>query len=355
MKKAISVFFSTLFVGILACGTTTPRATPEPVPDTEASTVPEATSALRSNPVVQPEATLEQTLLAPSRLRVVYVQDGNLWSWTEAGGSVQLTDSGDMSAVHLSADGQILAFVRGREVWTVRMDGKDARFLSTLNNDDGCALWLSPDGSLLAVSTKDHIDVIDIDHVTSTTVVTYPTISDNYYPEVVWSPDGIGFKTVVPPQADMGQAELLFVFTDGTVASLAKFAMVQVSDSLPYISADGGYIIYVAKLDGDKESLYLMDSSGATRPYGESGENIRAYGWLPGSKQFVYGSENSQPSYLGNIAAPPMALSVAFPAIVRWVNAEYYLALKNGKLTLRDLTGANLLIGSGVTEFDFTF
>ena len=125
-------------------------------------------------------------ILSPVGLRVVYLREGNLWSWTEAGGSQQLTGTGDMSIARLSDDGQLLAFMRGREVWTVRMDGTDARLLITLE-DEGATLWLAPNGTLLAVSTTNKIDVIDLTEGTSTTVVTYPPIPGDYYPEVAWS------------------------------------------------------------------------------------------------------------------------------------------------------------------------
>jgi hypothetical protein len=257
-----------------------------------------------------------------------------------------------MSTARLSDDGQFLVFMRGREVWTVRMDGTDARLLSTLDNE-GATLWLAPNGSLLAVSTSNKIDVINLTVGTSTTVVMYLAIPEDYFPEVAWSPDSSGFKTVIPPQTATGQAELLFVFTDGTVASLAKFAMVSLSESSPFISPDGGYIIYVAKLDGDKESLFLMDSSGATRPYGEPGLNIRAYGWLPDSKRFAYSEGNSQNSYLGSIAGPPMKLPVSFSSKVRWVDEEHYLALEQTDLVLGDIHGGSLLIDSGAQDYDF--
>lgn len=353
MKKSFSIFFLTLLIGLLACGTTAPRSTPEPAPVAGSSSTPESASAPQSSPVVQLESTPAQTISAPSGLRVVYIRDGNLWSWTEAGGSVQLTETGDMSSVHLSDDGQLLAFVRGLEVWTVRMDGTDARFLSRLDKE-GSALWFAPVGSLLSISMKDRINVIDLNNANSTTVVTYPTIPDGYYPEVVWSPDGLGFKTVIPPQTETDQAELIFVFTDGTVASLAKFTMLPVTESLPYISPDGGYIIYVANLDGDKESLYLMDSSGATRPYGEPGENIQAYGWLPDSKQFAFGAENSQGIYLGNIGGPPVEITVASSSEVRWIDTESYLTLENSDLVLGNISAGKLTIDSDVQTFDFS-
>jgi len=59
-------------------------------------------------------------------LRVVYVKDGNLYLWTEGGGSVALTNTGDAVRVRISDDAQVVAFVRQlddnfftQELWAV--------------------------------------------------------------------------------------------------------------------------------------------------------------------------------------------------------------------------------------------
>jgi hypothetical protein len=349
--KLALVFWLTLTLVVAACGSTTPLPAPETAPVIEATSIDEPDSVPVQNPTAEPKAETDPVISAPSDLRIVYIREGNLWSWTEAGGSVQLTGTGDMSTASVSSDGQLLAFMRGREVWTVRMDGMGARLLSTQANEGG-ALWFSPDGSLLAISTKDHIDVISLVDATSITVVTYPALPDRYYPEVIWSPDGIGFKTVIPPQTESGQAELLFVFTNGTVASLAKFSMVNLSESRPHISPDGGYIIYVSKLSEDNESLYLMDSSGATKPYGEPADNIRTYGWLPDSKHFAYGGENLPRAFMGNVGGVPIELAVTFPLLIRWVDSEHFIALEKGDLELGNKSGTSTPIDSAVQDFD---
>jgi len=275
-----------------------------------------------------------------------------LWSWTEVGRNSQLTDTGDMSTLCISDDGQLLAYMRRNEVWTINMDGTDARLLESLS-EDGSALWFAPDSAMLAVSTADHIDVINLNTLDATTVLTYPRVPDGYYPEVVWTPDSSGFKTVIPPQKETGKAELLFVFTDGTVASLAKFAMKLPSASAPFISPDGGYVIYVSTLGDGKESLYLMDSSGATRPYGEPAARLRAYGWLTDSARFVYAWEEPQRTFIGNVSGPPAFNETVFPPIVRWVDNEQYLAIQGGELFLGDFDGLRMPIASPVSDFDF--
>jgi Tol biopolymer transport system component len=315
--------------------------------------VPEPIPSVVQSATVEATVVVEPSVFAPPGLRVVYLREGNLWSWTEASDNVMLTGTGDMSTARLSNDGQLLAFIRGREVWTIRMDGTDARLLVT-QNEDGGALWFAPNGLWLAVSTADHIDLIDLSNATTSTVVAYDAVPDGFYPEIKWSADSAGFKTVIPPGSEKGQAEFLFVMTDGTKASLAKFSMLPPAESLPFISPDGGYIIYVAKLSDEKESLYLMDSSGAKRPYGKPAGNIRAYGWLPDSKHFVYAQENPVRLFFGDVmGSPPGETDVAGFEVIRWLDAERFLALEGNRLFLGDLNGDKTFIAEDVTDFDF--
>ena len=233
MKKYTIILF-TLFVATLAYGCATPQATPEPASLPQEASAPPQVSV----PVAPPEALLEPSTgetpidpvmnpeIKPSAigLRVVYLRAGNLWSWTEASGAVQLTNTGDMSSISVSKDGQLLAFMRGQEVWTVRMDGADSHLVDTQESAGG-ALWFAPNGSLLAISTRDHVDVIDLSTVGKTLVLSYPSIPTEYYPEVIWTPDSMGFKTLIPGPLDNAQAELMFVFTDGTVAGKVSDAL----------------------------------------------------------------------------------------------------------------------------------
>jgi hypothetical protein len=348
MKKAATIFLMTLIFAMLACGSTVPPSTPEPVSVVQASPVLEQPASPTES--VEPEQGLvmEGTVSAPG-LRVVYIRGGNLWSWTEAGGSSQLTDTGDMSTLRASGDGQLLAFIRENEIWTIRMDGTDARLVDIQARENG-RLWFAPNSILLAVSTSDHIDVTDLNTGGKNTLVTYPVISEDYAPEVIWMPDSSGFKTIIPTVSD--QAEMLYVFPDGTLASLAKFEMVSSPDAPYYFSPDGGYVIYTAKLEDGRESLHLMDSSGATKPYGEPGESIRAYGWFPDSKRFIFGQKGTSRLFLGQVDGSFVEVDLALPENIRWVDASHYLAIRNGELIWGDMNGAMMSIDSGVSEFD---
>jgi hypothetical protein len=353
IKIELSLSSLLFILGMLVYGCTTPPPTPLAAPVTQASLAPETEIVTPASTSTQPETDPTVTVSAPPGLHIVYLREGNLWSWTKASDSVLLTNTGDLSAVRLSNDGQLLAFMRGQEVWTVHTDGTDARLLVT-EKEEGSALWFSPVGSLLAVSTTDHIDVLDLNHGSSTTVLRYAPIPNAYYPEIIWTPDESGFKTVIPPNSEKDQAEFLFVFVKGKVANLAKFSSVSPYESLPYISPDGGFVIYVAKLNDGKEALYLMDSSGATKAYGEPSERVRASGWLSDSEHFMYVWGSAQQVLLGDVQRnPPTEMEVTAYKDLRWLDPEQFLALQNDNLYLGNINGETALIAQDVSDYDF--
>ena len=349
-------FLFVLILVSLACGGgATLPATPEPAIVAPASPAPETSSTPLESPATKLPAPTLQLAFLPEMI-VAYIRDGNLWFWNEQNGPYQMTNSGDLTDVCISDDGQMLAFVRGSEIWTARTDGTGAGLLVTRAVSGG-RLKFSPSGLMLAISDKDQIQLIDLATSTISTVLTYPVITSGYEPEVVWTPDSFGFKTIIPAATGTGQAEFFFVFTSGTVASLAKFVMVPPDESAPLLSPDGGYVIYVSEITSDKKSLHLMDSSGAARPYGEPVTSVRAYGWFPDSQHFVYISETLQgatSTFVGFVNGQPSEISLNEYDSLRWVDAEHFLALQTGNLILGSIVDGFTLIDSGVVEFDFS-
>lgn len=310
--------------------------------------------AVVENPTAEPTPASEPAATSPAGLRVVYLLDGNLWSWTAANRNVMLTGTGDMSTVRLSSDGELLGFMRGKEVWTIRMDGTEARPLVILEEEEG-SLSFSPDSSMLAVATNARVDLIDLGTATTRTVLTYPALPDGYLPEIVWAVDSTGFKTVIPAAIETGQAEYVFISINAMKASLAKFSMVALETSQPFISPDGGYVIYVAGLPGGKLSLYLMDSSGATKPYGDPSDSVRACGWMPDSQHFAYSTGKQNQVRIGNVSdgAAVETGAMCFERI-RWLDAKQFLGVQDENLYLGDIQGQTVLIAEGVTGFDFS-
>lgn len=117
------LIFATTLIFLTACSLTRQLLPVSSVTPQER----EATPTLQpvfppSDPGLQPASPA--TPAGPPVLYVAYVKDGNVWLWSEAGGSKALTGSGDATQVKLSSDGQIAAFLRqvdefGVEIWAV--------------------------------------------------------------------------------------------------------------------------------------------------------------------------------------------------------------------------------------------
>ncbi|MFZ5910458.1 MAG: hypothetical protein ACOYYU_10625 [Chloroflexota bacterium] len=350
------LFVLTLALAALACGTSAPQTQPGlaspslPAPALQATPAPPLAETTSVSPQSLPAA---DSPVPAAGLQVAYLNGGNVWMWNEAGAR-QLTFDGRAVAAALSKDGSLLAFLRGAEVWTVRVDGSSEQLLAALPGDGGSP-YFAPNGSLLAVAAPDHIAVLDLNTGSNTTVLAYPAIP-GFIPQVAWAMDSYGFKTVIPTSAEGGAAQLHYVFPDGNVANLGSLDLAPLGESWPLISPDGGYVIYAARNGEDGRSLMLMDASGATRPYGEPAARIRVGGWYPDSKHFVYISEGTGGGALftGSVDGTPQVGAPFDPSLGRWVDAGHYLLLENGTLSLGDLGGGKWLIAGGVQEYAFS-
>jgi len=107
--------------------------------------------------------TLPPAVAAPSPAKgtavVAYVQDGDLWVWSEATGQTQiLVDTGDVIRVDLSDDGELAAFVR-RSTFTA----------GGVDNNEQSALWVvGLDGSnprelVSAAELRSNLDAAETD------------------------------------------------------------------------------------------------------------------------------------------------------------------------------------------------
>lgn len=356
-------------------------------------------------------------------LEIAYVRDGDLWLWMDGIGAQQLTASGDVSDVRISDDGRIIAFTRGQEIWAIRSDGSNQHLLvrdtylkslmqengtikladfnwfpgkpmiyfSTylessdveypqlrydthlvdVNNGsptqwlgpgDGGKLSVSPNGNLVAVSSPDRIDLIDLQTSNRKNLLTYPKIAvyeTDFSPQVVWMPDSSGFKTVIPSQTENGvnldQARFLYVSLGGVVASLSIFDIVPLYESQLSISPDGGYVLYVwTSADGQRE-LRLLDSSGAMKAYRKSPQQIRALAWSPDSKRFFYSIGDNYAVYMGGLDDYPVVdLDASWSA--QWVSDQYYILQKGeaagSGLYLGNLEAEKIYIDQSGNSFD---
>lgn len=202
---------------------------------------------------------------APPGLRIAFVSEGDVWLWTaEEREAIPLTNIGDAEGdLRISDDGQLVAFLRGKDLWMVSTDGTDERSLVTstklgemdpdgagaalnrfewvpgthllafntrlpaamglaLNHDlhlldadtlrlttllppgEGGEFYYSPDGSQIALVTPNEISLIDADgeNRRDSVLIHAPVATHSeyeYYARPVWAADGSALRVAIPP------------------------------------------------------------------------------------------------------------------------------------------------------------
>jgi hypothetical protein len=160
----------------------------------------------------------------PPGLRIAFVSEGDVWLWTAEDRDFRsLTNAGDAEGdVRISDDGQLVAFLRGDELWMVSTDGTDERPVVTpaefseLDPDgDGAALnrfeWV-PGTHLLALNTRQQtavgqalyhdLHLLDADTQRLTTLLAPGEGGEFYY-----SPNGSQIALVTPNEISLVDAD----------------------------------------------------------------------------------------------------------------------------------------------------
>jgi hypothetical protein len=243
-------------------------ATPTPAMATPTLSVPAPSSTPAPTATPSPTApapTRESGLSALERpvLQIAFVKEGNVWLWSEGQDARALTSVGDVGDVRISDDGQVIAFMRGLEMWAVNSDGSDVRTLVSVEDidaltepgdpdlrlqsfawvpgkhvvafntrvhmeiglvlrDDLCAVdadtlekavlrprgqggqfTYSPDGSQVALVRSGTITLIDADGGNPREAFTYtPPVTRSefqYYAQPVWAADSRSLRVAIPP------------------------------------------------------------------------------------------------------------------------------------------------------------
>jgi dipeptidyl aminopeptidase/acylaminoacyl peptidase len=113
-----------------------PAPTATPVADEAAGAAPTESAAPESGEAA-PQATEQPPGVeaGPPELRVAFVNENNVWLWTEKGGALPLTGSGGVTDVRLSDDGSTVAYVhrsadfKEAELRAIDVDGTNERLL----------------------------------------------------------------------------------------------------------------------------------------------------------------------------------------------------------------------------------
>lgn len=245
-KRTLLIGMAGFFIlaSILACNLTPPPVTPPdgggPGPVTDTPDLP------------PPAATV---------LRVAYLKGDNVWLWTEGAGSLQLTAAGGAYSPSLSADGQVVAFLRNGELWAVDSDGSDERVL--VNTAYLAALVSSPDGDYAEVN--DHV-WLPGSHTIYFNTLLVAGIAGYRIPRF----DLYNVEADVSPPAPVnleaeGDGGVPYVSPDNTVLALANSTKVifrAVDGSFRHEALSFPFILTYSEWAYVPELVWLADSSG---------------------------------------------------------------------------------------------
>ncbi len=426
MKKR-SVLFSLcgsiLLITLLACNLT-PTGTPAP-----GSTVPTSTETpfipAASTDTISPPLPADPTItpIPPIGLRAAYNKGGNIWLWSEGASPVQLTFAGSDSQPSISADGTVVAFRRGTELWAINADATMERqlvssaFLASLADGSGESiqvndfLWqplshnlyfntltvagesgfqiprfdlfsinadlpsgslvnlespgsggvptFSQDGRYVALSQNNRIFLLAVDGSSYTEALSFPSVMTYsewfYVPQVVWLTDSTAFRVAIPAEDQLdpaATASFWHVPVSGTPALLTSFLASPVWTAFPYVSPDGGSVVYFTPVPGgDLIKTIRADGSSSSYVWFETGQ-AGLVGWTPDSVHFMYYRD---PTQVGVMATGEDRLISDTPACtqVRWIDTSRFFFLNGNELRLRSGETPSLIIDTGVNEYDF--
>jgi len=384
-------------LGLLACAPQTDEPMPAAfaevtvfAPDSQSPTVSLPGSSAAPNPAdAQPNGDL----------LVVYEKSGSLWKW-QAGAVSQLTQGAQDSRPQISTDGQLLAFLRGAELWMVDSSGQNLRkvfagqgaqpqqfefapgshllYFNTSAQDgaprfdlyladaganalhallapgQGGVFTFAPDGSLLALAQPERLMTVRPDGSALKVVYTFSktqAAQGDYFPAVAWLENAYGFKTVMPGAAGR-PALLMFVMADGSpAAQLAEFPAVAPAINDVFIAPDGSKVAYLSE-QGDTLELHVIDAGTADRVYfSHARGKFGLLGWTPDSQGLLTWLDDPRSAWLLSGEQQVALSDAAYATEIRWVSRDTYLFISEGELRLRRLGQPGQVIDSGVGSY----
>lgn len=383
-----------LTLGLSACSPAAPNPTLPP------PAFPTALPAWTETPAASAAPGLEETpsLGAGPAFLVVYPTSAGLRALTSASPEpLSLTSDGGDTRPVLSADGQLVSFQRGVELWVVETAGGQPRkiygeagaqplqfafdptqqsvLLTTATADgaprfdllradlatglvqnllaagQGGEFTFSPDGQLLALVQPNQILVASASGADLRGVYQFspsPGPARAYLPQIVWLENNFGFQTVIPGQAGQLARWLFLPAAGGPPAQLAQFPAVSPALSETYLAPDGSKVLYAREQAGQLE-LHLLDASTADRlllafPQGQVGP----LGWTPDSQAPLFWLEQPGQAWLarGDNRQPLSDAAVATDLV--WLETETVLFRNGTELRLRTASQPSQLLASDV-------
>ncbi|RPI82777.1 MAG: hypothetical protein EHM41_17560 [Chloroflexi bacterium] len=184
---------------------------------------------------------------------------------------------------------------------------------------EGGDFFYSPDGSQIALTTSEYIQIVNADGSNRRHVLDFQRINTaseyQFYPTPVWAADSSRMAVVIPPvepfNYPIGMSTIYSIPVDGSAAVQVGQVEAMYLPGFTYISPDMRYVLY-AKMVGEPEQnlrelhLFNLDGSGDRMllsalviPVGWAGEEFFTYNHGEGSETFAARPEGEfQPASL---------------------------------------------------------
>ena len=206
---------------------------------------------------------------------------------------------------------------------------------------------ISPDGQLLAIHAKGHVDLFDINgEVIRRNLITYTSSEPIYIPpDVHWMQDSNGLIVVLPLQTffdTSGGAPNYTIWRyalDGSPG--AQVHLDPMPRDLVKVSPDGNWVIF----HDERGALYIGDlRNGSSQSY-EPRPGFSLYEWSPDSRYFIYGGVDL---YRVSTNASPVFIDKG--DFIGWLDANRFLYISGKTIVMGSVDGEKKAILSDVYE-----
>jgi len=207
--------------------------------------------------------------------------------------------------------------------------------------------YISPDGRLLAIHAKGHVDIFDINgKIIRRNLLTYTPSEPVYLPPGIhWIQDSNGLIVVLPLPTffdTSGGAPHYTVWRyalDGSPG--IQVPLVPIPKDLVSVSPDGNWVAY----RDDQGALYLGDLRDGSAQLYESRPGFSLFEWSLDSRYFVYGGGSL---YLISINASPLFVDKG--DFIGWLDANRYLYISDKTIVMGNVDGEKKAILNAAYE-----
>lgn len=222
---------------------------------------------------------------------------------------------------------------------TINVDTGAAHML--FSEEESWQFWFSPDGSKIAVSLPDGINLYNSDgsRAAPSKFVTYPQVNTaseyQWTAEITWKSDSSAFAFIVPPAEPWvetpGDTDLRLIPANGfSVTTIFSGPILFLTPQA--ISPDLSQFVFLERVDpqNNQNDLHLVSFTDSTDSIYASQSDVSLIRWSPDNQSFLYSMNTNgvnQP-FLGKKGSAPESIQGITSLVgAQWIDANRFLLL----------------------------